>query len=289
MSLSQAASCKGRKKALLIAVRNVVGIEVSLPRTHYDAQELKELLIDQYGYADDDVILLVDDRKLDKSLWPSKANIFKRIKWLVEDIGEHDRLVFYYSGHGGQTICRHDSEVDGQDEVIYGFNGRKIIDNDLKQRLVDPVLRTKGCHLFALFDCCHSETILDLKHCNCCSRLLSPVKSFITSSQESNTDATRTPPLKKWLWFPKEYRTLPVSIPRLSKNVLIPSPWSVIGLANRTMGHLYNRIARILKVFLKGTPCPVNEPVQTAPARQSILCCLPSRFSQMLDATVLVP
>jgi hypothetical protein len=45
MPSSQGAPCKGRKKALLIAVRKVKGIDVALPRTHYDAQELKELLI----------------------------------------------------------------------------------------------------------------------------------------------------------------------------------------------------------------------------------------------------
>ncbi|KAG1729145.1 peptidase C14, caspase domain-containing protein [Suillus lakei] len=274
MSLSQGASCKGRKKALLIAVRNVKGVKISLPRPHYDAQELKELLINQYGYVEDDIVMLVDDCKLHKSFWPSDVNIFKRIKWLVEDVGEHDRLVFYYSGHGGQTICRHDSEVDGQDEVIYEYNGRKIIDNDLKEQLVDPVLKTKGCHLFALFDCCHSETILDLRHGNYCSRLLSPVEPCVTSSQQTDMDASRTPPLKKWLWLSKEYRiALPISIPRPSKNILIMSPRSAIGLANRAILHLYNHVARVLKVFLKNAPSSANElngPVQIATSRQPI-------------------
>jgi hypothetical protein len=61
---------------------------------------------------------------------------FKKINWLVEDAGEHDRLMFYCvssllaiatrqthiilldSGHGGQTTCHHHSEVDVQDEGI---------------------------------------------------------------------------------------------------------------------------------------------------------------------------
>lgn len=265
---------KGRKKALLIAVRYVRGIEVPLPRTHYDVQEFKELLINQYGYAEDDIVMLVDNCKLDKSFWPSEINIFKRIEWLVEDVREHDMLVFYYSGHGGQTICRHDTEVDGKDEVIYEYKGGKIIDNALKQHLVDPVLKVKGCHLFALFDCCHSETILDLKHCNCCSRLPSPVKPFVTSSQQSDMDASRAPLLKKWLWFSKEYRiALPVSILRPSNNVLIMSPRFAIGMANRAMLHLCNHVARILKVFLTSTPPSANEingPVQIATSRQPV-------------------
>lgn len=48
MCLSQAVSRKGRKKALLIAVRYVRGIEIGLPRTHYDVQEFKDLLISSF-------------------------------------------------------------------------------------------------------------------------------------------------------------------------------------------------------------------------------------------------
>ncbi|KAJ8586354.1 hypothetical protein M405DRAFT_883348 [Rhizopogon salebrosus TDB-379] len=237
MSSSQDVSRKGRKKALLIAVRKVKEIDVPLPRTHYDIRELKELLINQYGYAENDIVMLLDDGKLDRPFWSSDVNIVNNIKWLVEDLREDDRLVFYYSGHGGQTICRHDSEVDGRDEVIYGFNGRKIVDNTLKRELVDPVLKTKGCHLFTLFDCCHSETILDLKHCNCYSRLQPPVKSSTTSSQTGGTDVTLPLP-NKWLWFSNGYPVaLPISMSSQNKNVLFMSPWSVIGLANRVLGH----------------------------------------------------
>lgn len=274
MCLSQAVSRKGRKKALLIAVRYVRGIEIGLPRTHYDVQEFKDLLINQYDYAEKDIVILVDNCNLDKSVWPSEVNIFKRIEWLVEDIGEHDRLVFYYSGHGGQTICRHDSEVDGQDEVIYEFGGGKIMDNVLKQHLVDPVLKAKGCHLFALFDCCHSETILDLKHCNCCSRLLSPAKPSVTPSHKSDMDVGQASPLMKWLSLSKKYRiALPVTIPRPSKNALTMSSRSAIGLANRAMLHFYNSVAKILKIFVKSAPPSVdevNEPVQNATSRQPV-------------------
>ncbi|OAX31277.1 hypothetical protein K503DRAFT_777738 [Rhizopogon vinicolor AM-OR11-026] len=64
MSSHQSAACKGKKKALLIAVRKVEGIDVPLPQTHYDAEELKKLLIDQYDYVEDDIVTLLDDNKL---------------------------------------------------------------------------------------------------------------------------------------------------------------------------------------------------------------------------------
>ncbi|KAG1786830.1 uncharacterized protein HD556DRAFT_1313175 [Suillus plorans] len=276
-SLSQGVSRKGRKKALLIAVRHVMGIDHWLPYTHYDVQEFKELLIDQYGYAEDDIVMLVDNRELHKSFWPSEVNILKRIEWLVEDVGEHDMLAFYClssliaisvrltlhpissdSGHGGQTICHHDSEDNGQDQVIYGYKGGKIIDNVLKQHLVEPVLKAKGCQLFALFDCCHSGTILDLEHSNCCFPSPSPVKPVVTSSQQSDMDASRAPLVEKWSWLSKKY------------HIFLPS---AIGLVNRVMLHLHNHAARILKVFLSSTPPCANEingPVQTAPSRPPV-------------------
>lgn len=273
-SLSQGVSRKGRKKALLIAVRHVMGINHSLPHTHSDVQEFKELLINQYGYAENDIVMLVDNRELHKSFWPSEVNILKRIEWLVEDVGEHDRLAFYYSGHGGQTICHHDSEDNGQDQAIYEYKGGKIIDNVLKQHLVEPVLKAKGCQLFAVFDCCHSGTILDLKHSNCCFASPSPVKPVATSSQQSDMDASRAPLVEKWSWLSKKYHiSLPVSIPRLSNKVLVMSSQSAIGLINRVVLHLHNHAARILKVFLSSTPPCANEVnglVQTAPSRPPV-------------------
>ncbi|KAJ8586317.1 hypothetical protein M405DRAFT_823527 [Rhizopogon salebrosus TDB-379] len=213
-----------------------------------------------YDYAEDDIIMLLDDRKLHRSFWPSDVNIFKKINWLVEDAGEHDRLMFYYSGHGGQT-CHRYGEVDGRDEVIYGYNGRTIADDALKRQLVDPVLEAKGCHLFALFDCSHSETILDLKHDSCWP---SPLTSF-TSSQTSGTDATRIPVPNKWSWLSKYYHiALPASIIRQSKNVMSISPWSIIETP------VYNRIARMLKGSFKSTSSPIHEPVQTVSVKQPL-------------------
>jgi hypothetical protein len=103
MSSSQDVSRKGRKKALLIAVRKVKEIDVPLPRTHYDIRELKELLIseffllyadtcglthtltsDQYGYAENDIIMLLDDGKLDRPFWSSDVNIVS-FNWICFD------------------------------------------------------------------------------------------------------------------------------------------------------------------------------------------------------------
>lgn len=161
----------GNKKALLIAVRSVdkKGF-LPLWHAHEDAESLKRLLIDNFNYPEANVVLMKDDVKLPKHLWPTRDNILEQITKMVANASANDRFFFYYSGHGSQVTCQHHTETDGKDEVIYAYTGRYIIDNKLRKALVEPLPR--GSKLFALWDSCHSETILDLDHYKC-NKLLS--------------------------------------------------------------------------------------------------------------------
>jgi hypothetical protein len=170
----------GNKKALLIAVRSVKkkGF-LPLRHAHEDAESLKRLLIsDKFNYPEANVILMKHDAEHPKHLWPSRANILEQIAKMVSNASANDQFFFYYSGHGSQVTCKHHTETDGKDEVIYAYTGRYIVDNKLRKALVDPLPR--GSTLFALWDSCHSETILDLDHYKC-NKLLSG-------------DAVKTPP-----------------------------------------------------------------------------------------------
>ncbi|KAJ8586338.1 hypothetical protein M405DRAFT_362332 [Rhizopogon salebrosus TDB-379] len=89
----------------------------------------------------------------------------REIELMARRTSQHDYMFFYYTGHGDQVTCRHGSEPDRKDEAIITYTGRRIIDNVLKKCLVDPLPR--GAKLFALWDCCHSHTMLDLEHYNC--------------------------------------------------------------------------------------------------------------------------
>lgn len=161
----------GKKKALLIAVRSVADKDLRpLRHAHEDAESLKCLLIDNFNYPEANVVLMKDDGELPNHLWPSRDNMLKQITKMVTDASANDCFFFYYSGHGSQVTCKHHTETDGMDEVIYAYTGRHIIDNKLRKALVEPLPR--GCKLFALWDSCHSETILDLEHYKC-NKLLS--------------------------------------------------------------------------------------------------------------------
>ncbi|TXG53947.1 hypothetical protein EZV62_019203 [Acer yangbiense] len=96
---------------------------------------------------------------------PTKKNIEKALKWLVEDCKKGDSLVFYFSGHGLRQPEFNGDETDGFDETICPLDFIKegmIIDNDINSIIVKPLV--KGVRLHAIVDACHSGTILDLKY-----------------------------------------------------------------------------------------------------------------------------
>lgn len=64
---------------------------------------MKMLLIIKYHWEDtpEMIVTLTDDqRQVDKQ--PTRANILKAMKWLVQDAKPGDRFFFHYSGHGSQ-------------------------------------------------------------------------------------------------------------------------------------------------------------------------------------------
>jgi len=87
------------------------------------------------------------------------------MQWLVQGAAPHDSLFFHYSGHGGQTKDQDGDEADGMDEVIYPVDYQKnghIVDDLMHQIMVKPL--PAGCRLTAIFDSCHSGSVLDLPY-----------------------------------------------------------------------------------------------------------------------------
>ncbi|KAG8760754.1 Ca(2+)-dependent cysteine protease [Serendipita sp. 396] len=158
-----------RTKALLIGIQYKGSAWEELDGPHHDVKRMNAFLEDgpwQYGQ-----IRILLDR--DGYRRPDREGILESLRWLVEDATEDHRLFLHYSGHGDQYPTSSSSEFDGQDETIVpvdcppmpseeGLKGM-IRDNVLREILVDPL--PVGCHLTALFDCCHSGSMLDLRYC----------------------------------------------------------------------------------------------------------------------------
>jgi hypothetical protein len=118
-----------------------------------DVIQMKGLLIDVYGFDPASIVTLRDD---DPSNMPRKDRIVRELQALVA--ANPATLFLMYSGHGVQVGDTSRDEADGKDEVILPCDLQVIKDDELNAILAPY----KGTGV-ALFDCCHSGTILDLK------------------------------------------------------------------------------------------------------------------------------
>ncbi|KAF4122867.1 Caspase domain [Geosmithia morbida] len=155
--------CTGTRKALLIGI-NYIGQKGELRGCINDVHNVMNFLIQQYHYKKEDMVILTDDQR-NPVMQPTKANIFRAIQWLVKDADSDDSLFLHYSGHGGQAKDLEGEEDDGYDEVIYPVDYQTaghIVDDELHMRVVRPL--RAGVRLTAIFDSCHSATVLDLPY-----------------------------------------------------------------------------------------------------------------------------
>ncbi|KAI0935049.1 hypothetical protein AcV7_003960 [Taiwanofungus camphoratus] len=170
-------SPQGKRKALIIGINYNTSQSLRNPEypqlvgPHKDALDFRDLLIRRYGYQEAEVTIMLDVEG-NVMMAPTRVNIIREIRKLVESAQAQDRFVFLYAGHSGQIVCREHSEDDSMDEVILPMDhsgiedeAKLIVDNELRKLLVDPL--PVGAQLTAIFDSCHSGTLLDLEHYAC--------------------------------------------------------------------------------------------------------------------------
>lgn len=153
----------GKKKALLIGI-NYFGTDSELNGCINDVHNMGQFLVERYGFNQQDFVVLTDDQQSPAGI-PTRDNILKAMQWLVDGAQPGDNLFIAYSGHGGSEEDEDGDEDDGMDETMcpvdYQENGQ-IHDDQIHDVLVKPL--PAGCRLTALFDCCHSGSILDLPY-----------------------------------------------------------------------------------------------------------------------------
>ncbi|KAB5549511.1 metacaspase-1 [Coniochaeta sp. 2T2.1] len=159
----QYSNCTGRRKALLIGI-NYFGQKGELRGCINDTKNVSNFLMERYGYKREDMVILTDDQS-NPVLQPTKDNIIRAMKWLVADAQPNDALFLHYSGHGGQTEDFDGDEEDGNDEVIYPVDYKTaghIVDDEIHFHVVKPL--RAGVRLTAIFDSCHSGSVMDLPY-----------------------------------------------------------------------------------------------------------------------------
>lgn len=140
--------------ALLIGI-NYIGTENELYGCINDTSSINTLIT---NYNFQKICILTDNT--DKK--PNRVNILNEFTKLLSNSQPGDVLLLFYSGHGSYILDKNNNEKTGKDQLIVPCDLNGIIDDELKN-IIQTNLK-KDATLIALFDCCHSGSILDLKY-----------------------------------------------------------------------------------------------------------------------------
>jgi hypothetical protein len=145
---------KINNSALLIGI-NYTGTDNELFGCINDTNSINSL-ISKYNFSK--ICILTDntEKKADRN------NILSEFKNLLTNSKSGDVLLLFYSGHGSYILDKNNNEATGNDQLIVPCDLNEIIDDELKN-IINTNLK-KDVTLIALFDCCHSGSILDLKY-----------------------------------------------------------------------------------------------------------------------------
>ncbi|KAK3151796.1 hypothetical protein QOZ80_3AG0250650 [Eleusine coracana subsp. coracana] len=152
-----------KKRALLVAV-SYTNSSLQLDGPINDVREMRRLLCVQFAFPSDCVLELTE-KETDPYRVPTRENLLRAMRWLVEGSSSGDSLVFHFSGHGTQEPDLNGDEVDGYNEALCPLDverSGKILDDEINDIMVRPLGR--GVKLHAIIDTCHSGTMLDLPY-----------------------------------------------------------------------------------------------------------------------------
>ncbi|KAF8959333.1 caspase domain-containing protein [Flammula alnicola] len=146
----------GRSKKSKWRARRKQSTRDALKGPHRDVRAMQDLLVNI-------TVLIDDDHPFHKQ--PTRDNILQEIDNLIRDAQENDRFFFHFSGHSDQEDTDDIEEEDRKNEFIVTSDGKRIKDDELRSNLAMPLPAKSS--LIAVFDSCHSGTLLDLKHFRC--------------------------------------------------------------------------------------------------------------------------
>jgi hypothetical protein len=142
------------KKALLIGI-NYTNTNYELNGCINDVNLIVNY-IQNKGFSE---ITVITDKT---ELKPTRYNIISSLENFLSNASDNDFLFFHYSGHGSTEFDNSYDEKDNQDETIVSSDLFNIKDDELSNIIKTNL--TSNATLFAIFDSCHSGSILDLKY-----------------------------------------------------------------------------------------------------------------------------
>lgn len=139
--------------------------ELRLRGPSRDVALMRRVLMEVFGVPGENVITLVG---ADPQARPTSTNIRRALSQLAREVGEGDRVVLYFAGHGSQQRDQAGDELDGLDEVFLpadvgpktgpkGAIPHALSDDQLGRAARN--LRDAGATVWMIFDCCHAGTM----------------------------------------------------------------------------------------------------------------------------------
>ena len=147
------------KRAILIGCNYTATPSIKLTGCINDIVNVRNVLIDAYGYSDSNIFTLRDD---DKTKLPNKTNILNIINKVVAMSSANDMLWIHYSGHGTRIKDTNGDEVDGFDECIVpcDYNTAGVVTDDE----LFAILKNAKCRTMICLDSCYSGSGCDLQY-----------------------------------------------------------------------------------------------------------------------------
>lgn len=123
-----------------------------------DIINVRNILIDAYGYNPNNIIMLRDDMN-DPSKLPTRANILQQMSAIVQNSQNSGckQIWIHYSGHGLDIPDQNGNMVPCIVPIDYEKSG--FITN----LEIFGIIQNIGCTAFLFFDCCYSGLICDLE------------------------------------------------------------------------------------------------------------------------------
>ena len=134
-----------------------------------DGIHMIEFIKGKLRYPSENIRFLNDKSSTPEQNRPTKQNIIDALNQAVNKVNkttEPTEIWIAYSGHGTQIRDKDGDEVsDIHDEVIVPSDYKQsgFIADDILFDILNKIKNAK-CKVMAIFDCCNSGTMLDLKH-----------------------------------------------------------------------------------------------------------------------------
>ena len=137
------------KRAVLIGINKYQVPGADLRGCVNDVANITSALVDFYGFATQDIVVLQDTAA-------TKKAIQREVQALVKRSKKGDVAVLHYSGHGSNVPDDNGDESDGRDEILCptDLDWQDPMRDDWLRQTLDTL--KAGVNFTAIMDCCHS-------------------------------------------------------------------------------------------------------------------------------------